>query len=187
MTKTQIEVITSVQRRRSWSRAEKERIVAAAMEPGAVASEVARAAGIHTSQLFRWRQQLCERTQVPATFNSVNCAGARSSICASGSRESRRDRDRVCDRRPDADHWNGRCANGDGADEGAGERQASAIVSSTRTAAPRWRRVLIGSGSLIESVGRTGNFLMVHGGCRSGVTPWWTIGWKRSTGSLTRH
>ena len=41
MTKTQVEVITSVQRRRSWSRAEKERIVAAAMEPGAVASEVA--------------------------------------------------------------------------------------------------------------------------------------------------
>ena len=35
MTKTQVEVITSVQRRRSWSRAEKERIVAAAMEPGA--------------------------------------------------------------------------------------------------------------------------------------------------------
>ena len=31
------------------------------MESGAVASEVARAAGIHTSQLFRWRQQLCER------------------------------------------------------------------------------------------------------------------------------
>jgi hypothetical protein len=33
MTKTQVEVITSVQRRRRWSRAEKERIVAAAMEP----------------------------------------------------------------------------------------------------------------------------------------------------------
>jgi len=46
MTKTQAEVITSVQRRRRWSRAEKERIVAAAMEAGAVASEVARAAGI---------------------------------------------------------------------------------------------------------------------------------------------
>ena len=58
MTKT-VEVITSVERRRRWSRAEKERIVAAAMEPGAVASEVARAAGIHPSQLFRWRQQLC--------------------------------------------------------------------------------------------------------------------------------
>jgi len=74
MTKAQVEVITSVQRRRHWSRAEKERIVAAAMEPGAVASEVARAAGIHSSQLFRWRQQLCERAQVPAMFNPVTVA-----------------------------------------------------------------------------------------------------------------
>ena len=41
------------------------------METGAVASEVARSAGIHTSQLFRWRQQLCERTQIPAVFNPV--------------------------------------------------------------------------------------------------------------------
>ena len=41
------------------------------MEPGAVVSEVARAAGIHVSQLFRWRQQLCERSQVPAAFNPV--------------------------------------------------------------------------------------------------------------------
>ena len=71
MTKTQVEVITSVQRRRTWSRSEKERIVTAAMEPGTVASEVARAAGIHVSQLFRWRQQLCERSQVPAAFNPV--------------------------------------------------------------------------------------------------------------------
>jgi len=37
MTKAQVEVITSVQRRRRWSQAEKERIVAAAIEPGAVA------------------------------------------------------------------------------------------------------------------------------------------------------
>ena len=74
MTKTQVEVITSVQRRRRWSRAEKERIVAAALEPGAVASEIAREAGIHTSQLFRWRQQLCKRTPVPAAFNPVAVA-----------------------------------------------------------------------------------------------------------------
>lgn len=71
MTKAQVEVITSVQRRRRWSQAEKERIVAAALEPGAVASEVAREAGIHTSQLFRWRQQLCERAQISTTFNPV--------------------------------------------------------------------------------------------------------------------
>src|ERR1700748_925661 len=74
MTKTQVEVITSVQRRRRWSRAEKERIVTAALEPGAVASEVAREAGIHTSQLFRWRQQVCQRTPVPAAFNPVAVA-----------------------------------------------------------------------------------------------------------------
>ena len=74
MTKSQVEVVTSVQRRRRWPRAEKERIVAAAMEPGAVASEVARVAGIHTSQLFRWRQQLCERTAVAAAFAPVAIA-----------------------------------------------------------------------------------------------------------------
>jgi transposase len=58
MTETQAEIVTSVRQRRRWSRAEKERIVAAAMEPGAVASAVAREAGIQASQLFRWRRQL---------------------------------------------------------------------------------------------------------------------------------
>src|SRR5258708_1582164 len=71
MTKTQVEVITSVQRRRRWARAEKERIVAAAMEPGAVASEVARAAGIYPSQLFRWRQQLCAVAPAAPAFSRV--------------------------------------------------------------------------------------------------------------------
>ena len=74
MTKTQVEVITSVQSRRRWSRAEKERIVAATMEPGAVACEIARAAGIDASQLFRWRQQLCERAPSQAAFNPVAIA-----------------------------------------------------------------------------------------------------------------
>jgi transposase len=74
MTKTQVEVITSVQRRRRWSRVEKERIVAAAIEPDAVASEVARAAGIHTSQLFRWRQQLCGAAPAAAVFSPVAIA-----------------------------------------------------------------------------------------------------------------
>jgi transposase len=69
----QIEVVTSVQRRRRWPLSEKERIVAAAMAPGAVASEVARAAGIHVSQLFRWRQQLCTRGGGP-DFAAVTIA-----------------------------------------------------------------------------------------------------------------
>jgi transposase len=72
MSKAAIEVITSVQRRRRWSTAEKERLVAAALEPGAGVSTVARAAGIHPSQLYGWRrQQQCERVQIPAAFNPV--------------------------------------------------------------------------------------------------------------------
>ena len=58
MTKTEGDGTTSGRRRRRWSRAEKERIVAAAMEPGVIASAIAREAGIHASQLFRWREQL---------------------------------------------------------------------------------------------------------------------------------
>jgi len=59
MTKHPIEIITSVERRRRWSHEEKEGLVAACLEPDAVISEIARAAGIHVSQLFRWRKELC--------------------------------------------------------------------------------------------------------------------------------
>ncbi|MFD2143477.1 transposase [Ancylobacter oerskovii] len=50
---SRIEVITSVERRRRWPRVEKERLVAASLESGVSASEIARGAGIHVSQLFR--------------------------------------------------------------------------------------------------------------------------------------
>jgi transposase len=66
MTKHPIEVITSVERRRRWSREDKERLVAACFETDAVISEIARAAGIHVSQLFRWRKELC-RIEEPKT------------------------------------------------------------------------------------------------------------------------
>ena len=75
MTKHPIEVITSVERRRRWSREDKERLVAACLEPGAVLSEIARAAGIHVSQLFRWRKELCQieepRTEATNTLVPV--------------------------------------------------------------------------------------------------------------------
>ena len=64
MTMAQVEVL-SVERRRRWSRSEKGRIVSASFEPGVSASEVARSAGIHVSQLFRWRKQLCEQVAPP--------------------------------------------------------------------------------------------------------------------------
>ncbi|MFJ6335320.1 transposase [Rhizobium sp. NPDC092011] len=53
MAKHQVEVITSVERRRRWSREDKERLVAATLEPGASVSEIARSADIHCSPPVR--------------------------------------------------------------------------------------------------------------------------------------
>jgi len=53
-----VEVITSVERRRRWSREEKLRIVAESAQPGCTASQVARDHGIAPGQLFIWRRQL---------------------------------------------------------------------------------------------------------------------------------
>jgi transposase len=66
MAMDRIEVITSVERRRRWSAAEKARLVAAMAEPGAVVTEVARASGVETSLLYRWRRQFAMERQTPA-------------------------------------------------------------------------------------------------------------------------
>lgn len=58
MTNGRVEVITSVQRRRRWSTAEKQQLVVASLEPGASVTALAREAGIHASQLYGWRRQL---------------------------------------------------------------------------------------------------------------------------------
>ena len=44
------------------------------MEPGTVASAVAREAGIHASQLYRWRQELCGRARAAPGFAAVTIA-----------------------------------------------------------------------------------------------------------------
>jgi transposase len=72
MTNGRVEVITSVERRRRWSSAEKEQLVAASLEPGASVSTIAREAGIHPSQLYGWRRQL--RTRQGISFASVQIA-----------------------------------------------------------------------------------------------------------------
>ena len=64
MTQAGIELVRA-ERRRRWTRVEKERLVAASFEPGVSASDVARRAGLHVSQLFRWRKLLCERVGGP--------------------------------------------------------------------------------------------------------------------------
>jgi transposase len=85
MTNGRVEVITSMERRRRWSAAEKEELVAATLRPGASVSAVARGAGIHPSQLYGWRRQLCRQgveapgfaaVRVMADAPSVGLAGA---------------------------------------------------------------------------------------------------------------
>ena len=61
---SRVEVITSVQRRRRWSAAEKVRLVEEAMQPGMSVSFVARRAGISPSQLFAWKRRMLEGGQV---------------------------------------------------------------------------------------------------------------------------
>jgi transposase len=49
-------VLSGPERRRRWSADQKRAILAAADEPGAIVSEVARRADICTSLIYRWRQ-----------------------------------------------------------------------------------------------------------------------------------
>jgi transposase len=86
MSKPTIEIITSVERRRRWSAAQKERLVAASLQHGATVSAVAREAGIHAGQLYGWRRQLLRRSQPAATFAAVQIAAepARAALPAAG-------------------------------------------------------------------------------------------------------
>jgi transposase len=67
MMNERIEIITSVERWRRWSSAEKERLVVASLEPGASVSSIAREAGIRASQLYGWRRQLRARLVIGFT------------------------------------------------------------------------------------------------------------------------
>ena len=60
ITKEQIHVITSVERRRRWSVDEKRSIIQETYLPGMSLSQVARKYGIYPSQLFAWRRQMEE-------------------------------------------------------------------------------------------------------------------------------
>ena len=64
MTNGRVEVITSVERRRRFSSAEKQQLVSASVEPGASVSAVAREAGIHPGQLYGWRRQFGVRPRI---------------------------------------------------------------------------------------------------------------------------
>ena len=65
--------------RRSWSRAEKRRIIAEAFRPGASAADVARGYGLNANQLFNWRRALA----VPAKSKGGSAAKASTAALAS--------------------------------------------------------------------------------------------------------
>lgn len=66
MTSQRVEVITSVERRRRWSEAEKLAILADAAATSV--SAAARRAGVAASLVFRWRRQLgMERMALPTS------------------------------------------------------------------------------------------------------------------------
>lgn len=75
MAKTQVEVITSVERRRRWTAAKRGPLVAASLEPGAVMSALAREAGLNPSQLYKWRRQPCTRQGAVSGFARVQIVG----------------------------------------------------------------------------------------------------------------
>src|SRR5437588_12743898 len=53
-----VEVLSGPERRRRWSIEQKQAIVAAAFEPGAVVRDVARVADVTSSLIYRWRRDL---------------------------------------------------------------------------------------------------------------------------------
>lgn len=55
---SQVTVISGVERRRRWSYEQKQVVLAAAARPGARVAEVARAADLLPSQIYRWRREL---------------------------------------------------------------------------------------------------------------------------------
>ena len=59
-----VEVITSIERRRHWSAAQKRAMVEEADQPGNSVSSVARKYDVHPNQLFKWRRYMHEGSLV---------------------------------------------------------------------------------------------------------------------------
>jgi transposase len=66
-----IEVITRTEKRRRWSAAEKQAIVAESFAGAASITAVARKHGIGTGQLYSWRHQLLKQRPASACFAQV--------------------------------------------------------------------------------------------------------------------
>ena len=83
--------------------------------------------GIHVSQLFRWRQQLCGAARAAPVFSPVMVAPGPGATRCHAADDAGRNRDRICDRGADAAHGAGRRFDGQSDGHGAGEGQAAMI------------------------------------------------------------
>src|SRR5262249_10342146 len=86
-----VEVLTGTPRRRRWSDAEKDGIVAESVAPGAKSSEIALRHGLHRNQLYDWRRQF--RFSGPSHHTRTSMDESVSDSETLGSRGGRPDRD----------------------------------------------------------------------------------------------
>jgi len=82
---TRVEVLTGVERRRSWTVEQKRAIVGESLGPDLTPTEVARKYRISTGQLYTWRQQLvsfqcAQVTRAVAQFAPVDLAPPASTL-----------------------------------------------------------------------------------------------------------
>ncbi len=75
-----MEIVEAVPRRRYWSQAEKEQLVAETCEPGVSVSLVARRRGVDPSLLFRWRRQMLTPAEPTPIFAPVEVADTTSAL-----------------------------------------------------------------------------------------------------------
>jgi len=68
---SQVTVYSGVERRRWWSDEQKRALIEAAFAPDAVVAEVARAADVRPSQIYRWRRDLCGTDHANVGFAPV--------------------------------------------------------------------------------------------------------------------
>ena len=64
---TQVTLLTGPERRRRWSEADRDRILAASFMPGAVVADVARQFEVSTSLIYKWRKA-CLAPVAPTAF-----------------------------------------------------------------------------------------------------------------------
>jgi hypothetical protein len=134
MTNARVEVVTTVQRRRRWSVAEKAQLVAATLEPGASVSAVGARSG-DAREPALW---LAAPAVLPSGCRASLRGGSGSSGAGSdGVSQCGGDRHRVCGRRPNADHGRGRPGDRDGGGGGAVGRATTMIPVPVVAAPPR--------------------------------------------------